>query len=263
MILPGKPLMELAEPCRWNRGPAFLAMPPEQWPIRPPHTQDPIPDIRKPLFCGLTQPNQYSDLPDPSCFTTWQYLIEATHQSLQDTAKCNPARNPSFTQAKVEILLLSRAQSDPDDVQALKSGKELPTNSRLSSLSPQYEHKLNLIRVGGRLRLAAELEPGTMHPIVLDPIHPAIRLIIKDYDTCLLHPGPERVFAEIQRSYWILRGRQAIKRHQWTCTDCRKWRAKPIMPKMADLPPSRVRLTQPPFLSTGMDCFGSLLIKVG
>lgn len=102
-----------------------------------------------------------------------------------------------------------------------------------------------------------------MHPIVPDPKHTVTHLIIKDYDTRLLHPGPGRVYAEIRHSYWILKGRQAVKKYQWTCLECRKWRAKPIIPKMADLPPSRVRLTQPPFWSTGMDCFGPLLIKAG
>lgn len=205
----------------------------------------------------------YSDLPDPSQFSTWQDLVEATQQCLQDTANHTPTGTPSFTQA--ETLLLSKAQSEsfPEDFHAPKSNKELPTTSHLSSLAPQFEHKLNLIRVGGRLRLAEELEPGAMYPIVLDPRHPVTRLIIRDYDTHLLHPGPGRVYAEIRRSYWILRGRQAIKKHQWTCIECRKWRAKPIIPKRADLPPSRVCLTQPPIWSTGMDCFGPLLIKVG
>ena len=111
--------------------------------------------------------------------------------------------------------------------------------------------------------MAEELEPGAMYPIVLDPRHTVTRLIIKDYDTRLLHPGPGRVYAEIRRSYWILRGQLAIKKHQWTCIKCRKWRAKPIIPIMADLPSSRVRLTQPPFWSTGIDCFSPLLIKAG
>lgn len=72
--------------------------------------------------------------------------------------------------------------------------------------------------------------------MVLDPKHHITQLLIKDYDNRLLHPGPERVFAEIRLAYWILRGRQAVKKHQWSCTECRKWRTKPVYPKMADLP---------------------------
>ncbi len=35
------------------------------------------------------------------------------------------------------------------------------------------------------------------------------------------------------------------------------------MPKMADLPPARLRLYRPAFYSTGVDCFGPFTIKVG
>lgn len=156
-----------------ERGPAFLALPSDQWPVLTPHTHDPVPDLRRTMFCGLTQINKHSDLPDPSQFNTWQELVEATYQSLHDTAKQTPSGSSSFTQAEVEIFLLSQAQSEsfPEDFQALKFGKDLPSHSSLSSLSPQFDHKLNLIIVGGRLCLAEELEAGVIHPIVLHPKH--------------------------------------------------------------------------------------------
>lgn len=36
-----------------------------------------------------------------------------------------------------------------------------------------------------------------------------------------------------------------------------------VIPKMADLPPGRLRLQKPPFYSTGMGCFGPFHIKIG
>ncbi|XP_039508948.1 uncharacterized protein LOC120484130 [Pimephales promelas] len=107
------------------------------------------------------------------------------------------------------------------------------------------------------------MEPGMVHPIVLDPKHPLTQLIIKDCDEKLFHPGPERVFSELRRNYWIIRGRQAVKKHQWSCFQCRKWRAKPSIPQMSDLPLSKLRLFKPPFWSTGMDCFGPFHVNIG
>lgn len=130
-------------------------------------------------------------------------------------------------------------------------------------MSPEYDAQLGLIRVGSRLRRAEDIDIDTLHPIVLSPDHPTTQLLIKDYDSRLLHPGPERVFAELRRVYWILRGRQAIRKHQHTCLDCKMWRANPVLPKMSDLPASRLRLHQPPFWSTGIDCFGPFTIKIG
>ncbi|KAJ8410828.1 hypothetical protein AAFF_G00187850 [Aldrovandia affinis] len=61
-------------------------------------------------------------------------------------------------------------------------------------------------------------------------------------DSDLKHPGAERLFAELRRKFWILRGREAIRREQRSCPECQRWRAQPVNPKMADLPPARLRL---------------------
>lgn len=72
---------------------------------------------------------------------------------------------------------------------------------------------MGLIRVGGQLRHTSALDEGEIHPIVLDPKHPTTQLIIQQYDAKLRHPGAERVFAELQRKYWILWGREAVHKH--------------------------------------------------
>ncbi|KAK7891694.1 hypothetical protein WMY93_023657 [Mugilogobius chulae] len=133
---------------------------------------------------------------------------------------------------------------------------------RLLKLAPELD-SAQLIRVGGRLRHSPHLSPDTVHPVVLDYKHPLSQLIIKDMDEKLSHPGPERVFAEVRRKFWLLQGRQAIRRFQQRCMECRKWRAQPKVPRMADLPPSRLRLHRPAFYSTGMDCFGPYLVTIG
>ncbi|KAK0153104.1 hypothetical protein N1851_005238 [Merluccius polli] len=119
------------------------------------------------------------------------------------------------------------------------------------------------MRVGGRLRRSQDLDPDIIHPIILDPKHPATQLIVKHCDESLLHPGPERVFGELRRKYWILGGRPAIRKHQHSCRECQRWKSSPGVPKMADLPPARLRLFKPPFWSTGVDCFGPFLTRHG
>ncbi len=104
---------------------------------------------------------------------------------------------------------------------------------------------------------------SVIHPIVLDPHHWVTKLLIRDYDSKLCHPGPEGVFGEIRRNFWILRGWEAIRKQQHLCKDCQKWKNQPVIPKMADLPPARLRLLKPPFYSTGIDCFGPLHVKIG
>lgn len=148
-------------------------------------------------------------------------------------------------------------------IDALKKGKALPRQSRLLPLSPELDSELLLIRVGGRLRQSQDLDPDIIHKIILDSKHPTTQLIISYYDGSLLHPGPERVYGELRRKYWILGGRAAIRKHQHSCRECRKWKSSPEVPKMADLPQARLRLFKPPYWSTGVDCFGPFIIRHG
>lgn len=122
---------------------------------------------------------------------------------------------------------------------------------------------MGLIRVGGRLRRLDSSSPTDIHLILLDPHHAVTKLLIKDMDTQLHHPGPDRVFAEMRRCYWILRGRQAIKKYQRTCVSCMKWRGKPVVQRMSDLPSARLRLLKLPFFSIGVDCFWPYIVKAG
>ncbi|KAK0155195.1 hypothetical protein N1851_002466 [Merluccius polli] len=136
-------------------------------------------------------------------------------------------------------------------------------HQQLVAPAEQLDPESGLIRVGGRLRQSSDLPPDAIHPVVLDPAHPITKLIIKDCDDHLHHPGPESFFAELRRRYWILRGREAVWKHQHRCPKCQQSRAKPIIPQMADLPLARLRLCKPPFYSTGVDCFGPYTVKIG
>ncbi|KAL7883614.1 hypothetical protein SRHO_G00012720 [Serrasalmus rhombeus] len=212
-------------------------------------------------FCRLaaTSPT----LPDPEQYSTLGEFIKACALSLQSTS--DPAQPTDIDYAEAELAVLCQAQVDsfPGEVACLKAGKPVPTTSQLLTLAPEFDHSCHLIRAGGRLRHSSLLEQNEIHPIVLSPHHPITKLIIKDYDNRLLHSGPERVFAEIRRKYWVSRGRQAVRLHQHKYSECVKWRGKPNHPRMADLPPARLRILKPAFYSTGVDCFGPYLIKIG
>lgn len=54
--------------------------------------------------------------------------------------------------------------------------------------------------------------------------------------------GPERMFAEIRRTFWILCGREVIRHLQHTCTEGCQWKSRPAVLKMADLPAARLHL---------------------
>ncbi len=257
-ITRGKTLSELAKASRWSQGPSFLLLPADQWP-QIPLLQLPTEDaeLKQVTFYGLTVTVNNPALPDCNQFGSYKELLAATARALHGVA------TPTEVLTAEDYVEAELALLHPTEIAHLKSGKPLPMSSCLLCLAPEYDITTNLIRVGGHLRRTEQLDESTIHPIVLDPKHPLSRLIIQDFDEILHHPGAERFFAEVRRKYWILRGREAIRQHQRTCLGCKQWRGQPSIPRMADLPPSRLRLFQPAFYSTGVDCFGPYLIKIG
>ncbi|KAI7805170.1 hypothetical protein IRJ41_000825 [Triplophysa rosa] len=258
-ITRGRTLRELGPDSHWHLGPSFLRDSPSSWPVTPPHSVNKDGDeLRKTGVCTLLCLITSTSIPNLDHCKTFQELFEAT--ASQEVTDANPTvidyRNAEFT-----LLQQCQQESFPVDLEHLKAGITLNHSSRLKALAPELDSETKLIRVGGRLRHSSHLEQGSKHPIVLDPKHPVTHLIIQAYDAKLHHPGYERVFAELRRKYWILRGREAVKRSQRCCVECQKWRKNPEIPKMADLPPSRLRLFRPAFYSTGMDCFGPYAIQ--
>lgn len=127
-----------------------------------------------------------------------------------------------YREAELSIIRQCQLQDFPEGVALLKVGKNVSIHSHLAKLAPEYDSKLDLIRVDS-------LSDEVLNPLVLSPNNHAVKLLIKHYDDKLHHPGASRVYAE-------LRGREAIKRHQHSCLDCRKWCGKPVVPRITDRP---------------------------
>lgn len=218
-------------------------------------------ELRKSAFTGIAKVLPSLPFPVASQFPIWRELVQATVQSCHRAATPDSSIEASdFINAEIAPLVHTQADSFLAEVKALKALRPISSESRLSSLAPEFEQETGLIRVCGRLRRAADLDAGTIHPIVLDSGHPPTKLLIKER---LHHPCAERVLAELRRHYWILRGREAICKYQHSCRECQLWRAKPQTPRMADLPPARLRLYKPPFSSVGINCFGPFFVKIG
>ncbi|KAL0153282.1 hypothetical protein M9458_051409 [Cirrhinus mrigala] len=261
----GRPLQYLAAPNRWSQGPAFLLQDPKEWPAIPKsETRVDQVELRKSTFCGInTSPSPFASTGGWN-YNTWQELLDVAAQ--EHRTNLVPGTSPeaeNYRQAEVHILRQVQQESFPEDYQLLGTGKPVRSGSRLVTLAPEMDPSCGLIRVGGRLRRVSGIEDSVLHPLVLDPSHPVSRLIIQHYDDKLHHPGSERLFREIRRYYWILRGREAVRRFQRDCPECQRWRAQPAIPKMADLPSARLQLYKPAFHSCGVDCFGPLLVKIG
>lgn len=135
-------------------------------------------EIRDTIFCGNISTSSPLT-PDLTQFKSWTELVHATYHALHGAA-APPMTASSQREAEIALLKRSQSESFPAELAALQSGKPITPNSRLLSLSPELDHTVGLIRVGGRLRRAENLKEDTIHPIVLAPDHPVTTLLVQD-----------------------------------------------------------------------------------
>lgn len=89
-------------------------------------------------------------------------------------------------------------QDIPKEFALLKGGKDIPAHSRHIKPATEYDRELDLIRVGGWLRRHDDLSDDVLHPIILSPNNPVVKLLTKRYDAQQHHPGAGRVYAELR-----------------------------------------------------------------
>lgn len=82
-----------------------------------------------------------------------------------------------------------------------------------------YVDKSQLWRCGGRMA-NSDFPSSTKNPIPLDKGHPLIALIVMDAHRRVMNNGVKETLTEIRSAYWLIRGRQFVRKviHSWlTC----------------------------------------------
>lgn len=132
---------------------------------------------------------------------------------------------------------------------------------------PTWKQKLGLFkdedgvwRCGGRMSNSC-LTPSAQNPILLDPDHYLTTLFVLEAHQRVLHDGVRETLAELRSQYWVVRGRQIVKKLLHKCVTCRRYEGAPckeISPP--PLPDHRVT-TSRPFQTTGVDFAGPMYVR--
>ncbi|XP_064637848.1 uncharacterized protein LOC135494028 [Lineus longissimus] len=154
------------------------------------------------------------------------------------------------------------AQQDSfaEELDCLKREQPVGQKSRLAHAGPFYDGNSCCLRVGGRLRKAS-IPDEAKFQMILPTRHPVTHSLTKDTHRRLTHCGQEHVIADLRQKYWPVRAREAAKRAIKDCLLCERKKAKPCIPRMADLPASRLQVTSGPFAYCGVDYWGPMLVK--
>ena len=159
-----------------------------------------------------------------------------------------------------ELVCLQGKESEvePKKSVRVRGARSVKKSSSIVKLDPELRD--GLLCVGGRLR-HAPIEQEQRHPVILPKKHHVVDLIVRHYHLLSGHSGQEYVLSLIRKSYWIIKGRVAVRRVVNRCFTCRRRQAPPGAQKMADLPADRVTPNKPPFSFVGVDCFGPFWVK--
>jgi hypothetical protein len=145
------------------------------------------------------------------------------------------------------------------EVRNLECSKTCNRSSRLRKLDPVLDD--GLLRVGGRLE-KANIPYGVKHPVILPSESAISKLILISAHQKVGDLGQNSILAEIRQKYWIIHASSKIRQMLSRCIICRRYRAKGLKQKMADLPADRIIAGEPPFSRVGVDYFGPFLVSM-
>ena len=118
----------------------------------------------------------------------------------------------------------------------------------------------HILRCKGRINNAT-IPESSKNPVLLPSKHHFSDLIIQDVHKKMMHSGIRQTLVTLRERFWVLRGREAVKRNLRKCIICQKHEGIAFKPPSApDLPTERVSM-EPPFTFTGLDFAGPLYVR--
>ncbi|KAK0141947.1 hypothetical protein N1851_020380 [Merluccius polli] len=166
----------------------------------------------------------------------------------------------NLSESESAIFRFCQRQRFDEEIAALSAGKTVSKQSVLYKLDPRLED--GLIRVGGRLARGS-LPEEAKHPLILAKDQHVATLLLRDLHQRLGHSGRNHMLSTLRRKYWVTGANSAVRRIVAECCICRRYHARMMGQKMADLPKERVLPDHPPFTNVGLDYFGPIEVRKG
>ena len=287
----GLPVEKLIPRSRWSMGPGFLLQDEKDWPDEEENI-DPIssdhPEVKKSCVVIVDQEhtNASSMAHIIDRFSSWYGLKKCVSwilrykDRLQKSCELRRLGTPRIhvknkdiepitieEMHQAETLILQSVQQHEYAMelrclgaqnQANNHAAGLKRSSSLYKLDPVLKH--GFLRIGGRIQ-NAPIEDDMKHQIILPKDHHVTKLLIRHYHEISGHSGRNYVLSLLRQKYWIVHGNSAVRRILADCTSCRRRQGSVGEQKMADLPQDRVEINHPPFMSVGVDFFGTFYVK--
>ncbi|XP_036346881.1 uncharacterized protein LOC118756189 [Rhagoletis pomonella] len=257
---------ELAKFKLWWHGPNWLAHSLTEWPSRKigDCDIDAVMTEAKPCKITVNLTSAYDSLINR--FSSYTKLLRVTAYLLRF---CNNARGKSqrltgfLSTEEIQrgmhcIVRIVQLETFAAEIKEIRASKSVPHKSKLSNLSPIMQD--DILRIRGRLR-HSKLPFNRRCPIILPNGHFITELVIKHSHHTTLHGGAQLTLAHTRYQFWIINGRQAVRRIIQKCVRCFRTQPTTSAQIMGDLPLHRVNPPGRPFEATGVDYTGAIELK--
>jgi len=256
----------------WFKGPEFLWKTDENWDalLSVPNLSMADLEIKQESHTCMMN-TMYPDITERySCWMRLRKIIGWIFRFINN-CRASVLKKVGYSEANLSLHDLKKAESSiiklvqmkhfNKDHSNLKNKDVVNIRSNLAQLSP-FLDKDEVLRANGRFENDTE---GVVnkYPIILPPNDHVVNLIIINTHINQAHAGTEHTLAVLRETYWIIKGRKAVKTMIKSCLTCKKKHAKQLTPFMASLPAYRLEVGLPVFSNTGVDYFGPLEIKQG
>ena len=131
--------------------------------------------------------------------------------------------DPPYPEVSTEEINKARLRWIKDIQSCLTEDKSFPTWKHQFGL---FQDEQKLWKYGGR-RSNSSLPPSAQNPILLDSKHHLTSLLIWDAHKRVLHNGVRETLSELRSTYWVIRGRQIVRKVIHGCVICRKFEGAP------------------------------------
>ncbi|GBP34196.1 hypothetical protein EVAR_30749_1 [Eumeta japonica] len=178
------------------------------------------------------------DVIDVTRFSSWTRLVRTYARVLYFTRRLRKQQRPfdadDVVDDETRLLRASQRRAFSDEMRAAAVGAATHRESSLRALDVMLTD--GWLRVGGRLRRSPTLSFEEKHLIILDGLDHAVRLLVEHYHRRAGHANHDEVVNIIRERFWITRLRPTVKKVANACRLRRVRRARPVTPKMTDLP---------------------------
>ncbi|XP_064646215.1 uncharacterized protein LOC135499401 [Lineus longissimus] len=274
----GASVHDLIHDSFWTYGPDFLQLEEKNWPtpknIDQPEfseqAQDEIPKNKVQTFATCHGENTLVNESIIDChrYSSMSRLVRVTAWVLRFVHVLKTRQKPSYP--VLELRELDRAEQYwirqvqqetlSPVIKSLRSDKPC-TSGNLKPLLPFLDDE-GFVRVGGRLQ-NSDLPFHVRHPYLVPRQSHVAQLLVRRVHCNGRHArGVNASLADLRQKYWVVHGREELKKYARGCVVCNMKRKRPYKQVMAPLPSHRITVRIRAFAKTGVDYAGPYLVKI-